>query len=145
MLRLRLGAGRGLDLALECELMWGAGAAVGIGMGAGVGAGAAVGAGAGAGVGAGAETAETREIRLDTPKIRTLGQNGRLALKPTVFEETGGIKMVGFKTGKLDIRPRHPAIQFPFFFRGFSSKVPFYETLGPESTWDHTQFHRFLS
>ena len=106
MLGLRLGTGRGLELVLECELVWGAGAGVGIGMragvgagaavgagtGVGVGAGAAVGAGAGAGVGAGAETAETREIRLDTPKIRTLGQNGRLALKPTSRIETGGIK-----------------------------------------------------
>ena len=129
MLRLRLGAGRGLELVLECELVWGAGAGVGIdmragvgagaavgaGAGAGVGAGAAVGAGAGAGVGAGAETAETREIRLDTPKIRTLGQNGRLALKPTVFVETGGFKMVGCKNGKSPVCPRHPAIQFPLF------------------------------
>ena len=129
MLRLRLGAGRGLELVLECELVWGAGAGVGIGMragvgtgaavgagaGAGGGTGAAVGAGAGAGVGAGAETAETREIRPDTPKIRTLGQNGRLALKPTVFVETGGLKMVGFKNGKCPVPPGRPAIQSTLF------------------------------
>ena len=120
MLRLRLGAGRGLELVLECELVWGAGAAVGIGMragvgagaavgagaGAGVGAGVAVGAGAGAGVGAGAETAETREIRLDTPKIRTLGQNGRLALRLAVLTSAGGIKMTTFKNRKSAIRSR---------------------------------------
>ena len=82
---------------------------------------------------------------LDPPKsafwiqMPLLGPNGTFALG--IFPLLGPC----FKNGKLCLRSRRPAIQFPLFTWSLLSKMQFEGTLGPHSTWRTPHFHRFPS
>ena len=83
---------------------------------------------------------KSRALQLDPPKSTFEAQNGFEALEAIPVMLFGGSGAT-CKTRKLNLRSRRPAIQFPLFTRGFSSKVDFQGTLGSESGSRPPNFH----
>ena len=82
-----------------------------------------------------------RELQLDPPQNPGLGPKRRFEALEAIPVSLFGVFGATFKTRKLNLPSFRPAIQFPLFTWGFSSKVDFQGTLGSDSASAPPHFH----